>query len=1193
MRNLFATFFTFLIVIGSISNAQEKNLQILLQQNPQLFNQNPGLLKQFTEKSAGETSTNPIAGVPSSKSPSVANADDLFSDPNIIFQTKENKSDVPSILKRYFSILTGKLLPVYGAAEFNQKQDNELLFFNTMSTDYRLGAGDVIRVTLRGIDEKDLNLKVAKNGMLFIRGLPPINVNGRTLLQAEEQLRSLVTLDDASASVFLSLETARLISVQVSGNVNSPKTIAVPAYTPLSRVLSYIGGVSDTGSLRKIALQHQGGRVEYVDFYNFLRGTLLGSDPVITDNARIFVTNKGPTIAASGYVSRPGIYELPADKTQISILKLLEMTGTTLIPPGAILEILSFDEAGMSKAFSTGLNQNIKQGEALRIRFVETRNLANISVKGAVLESFDFASTTAIPVKDILKNGSVLTQDALLSFAMIDQKDGQSTAINLNDALRNRSIQVSPGSTLHIFTQDEFNKLVIADPNETTDPLVSKISETDVSEIYLNGRRIAFVPPSTGKSFNEVIRPFYGFTPQTVLDFALVQINKEGNTISSAVSVRNLLQQDGPFNFKAGTKVFLFERAFYSTLLTRTDNLKSSVGVEFNVVSEALIDSQVVSISLDGEPFALLPSENPQTLKNILQILRGLPVSISNDLAILSFAAADQIPEAVTLNEAKRRMIVGDTKIDFFTDNGLRKIIDEIERGRNDTLALNLKARANKVFIDGQMIAAFGQFDDLSTTSFSDILRSDSTIYPIFSTVSEYRSVSGTWERKTFTLKQLLNEQLDTAAGARFDLLTKPFVASVLEGTTESNLLSAFADDRVVIEGPENALKVGEGVENSEVDLSTAPVKIEDLTKNESSVFDRRLLNERFDSVRPKVQKTEKRLPPSLTLVSLQNSSRYVGGGVERPGSYPAADQVTLAELVQIAGGFTPGADIKNIIVQDYKIQGGKLNAAEPRLINGKKNNLDEIVLFGQFSVNVQTFINDAFSGSISLQGEVNRPGEYIFARSETLHDVLVRASGVSDAAYPLGAVFERRSAKQEEKASNVILAEKIEQSVLQLSSTDVQGGGEQISAILGFANQLKKQEPVGRLSVNILLRDKSVPIYLEDGDRLVIPKRPSHVSVIGSVSQSVRANYGPRKDFQDYIANAGGYSAIADKSRVYMLLPNGEASPLNNKTIIPPGAVLIVPPKTDKLSILGLTDLVSRVLGNIATSILAINNVQ
>ena len=1204
MLKLIAKFATCLVLLASASHAQNESLKLFVQQNPELLKENPDILERLPRSTVNERSSNKSGGIPNSFSPLVPNTNDLSEDLIITLKNNALKDKGMPILKMYYSILTGELLPVYGANEFDQKQNNELLFFNTPNKNYRLGSGDVVKVILRGLKEQDVSLKVSKDGMIVITGLPPTYVNGKTIEQAESELLSVLKLDDASASAFLYLDSARLVAVQVSGNVKSPKTIAVPAYTPLSRVFAFVGGISETGSLRNILLQHQDGSVESVDFYNFLTGPFQSKDPIIRGSSRIFVGNKGATIAASGYVARPGIYELPANISTISIMELLEISGTSLIPPGAIVEILSFNKSGIAQAFAASLDENINQGESLRIRFVKTRDLDNISIKGAVLESYDFASSAPVSIRDILKNGSVLKQEALLSFAMIEENDGKSKAINITDALKNNTIKVPPGSTLHVFTQDEFNSLVKADPNKTKDPLVAKISETEIGEIYLNGRKIAFVPPSADKSFYEVMRPFYSFTPQTVLDFALVQTTKGVDTGSFAVSVRQLLQKEDPFDFENGTKVFLFEREFYSKFLQRAGtsdgNLENSLAAEFSVVGAALNDAKVASIILDGQTYALLPSEKPQTLKNILETLGGLPMSISNDLAILSFSDAERKPEAVILTAAEDKVLVGDITVDIFTENGLRTIVDEIERGRNDMLATNIQAHANKIFIDGKMIAAFGQSKKLSETSFSNILRSDFTIYPIFSTVSEYNSVSGTWDRKTFTIKQLLNESLDAGVGARFDLLTKPFVTSVLEGTTESELLMGFAnasnliDERDLIQDGNDTGDLANGIEG-EQSVALMEKNIDKMRKGEeeSQIADRALVKDKSRTTGPKFLKTQKRLPPSLTLEALQNSSRFVGGGVERPGSYPAADNVTLIELIQIAGGFTPGADINNIVVQEYQVQEGKLGAVEPRIVDGEIIDLGNVILSGQFSVNIQTFINDAFSGSITLSGEVNRPGEYIFARSETLHDILDRASGFSDAAYPLGAVFERESAKEEEQASNVILAEKIEQSVLQLSTSAMQGAGEQINAVLGFAKQLKEQEPIGRLSVNVLLRDQSVPIYLEDGDRLAIPKRPSHVSIIGSVSQSVRAYYSPNKRYQDYIANAGGFSRIADKGRVYMLLPNGEASPLRNDTIIPPGSVLIIPPKTDKLSILGLTDLVSRVLGNIATSLLAINNVK
>ena len=82
-------------------------------------------------------------------------------------------------------------------------------------------------------------------------------------------------------------------------------------------------------------------------------------------------------------------------------------------------------------------------------------------------------------------------------------------------------------------------------------------------------------------------------------------------------------------------------------------------------------------------------------------------------------------------------------------------------------------------------------------------------------------------------------------------------------------------------------------------------------------------------------------------------------------------------------------------------------------------------------------------------------------------------------------------------------------------------------------------------------------------------------------------------KTYKDYIFSAGGLTKMADIRKAYLLLPNGESRLVDNNTVIPVGSVVVVPPKIDKLSILGLTDIISRVMGNIATSILAINNVN
>ena len=115
----------------------------------------------------------------------------------------------------------------------------------------------------------------------------------------------------------------------------------------------------------------------------------------------------------------------------------------------------------------------------------------------------------------------------------------------------------------------------------------------------------------------------------------------------------------------------------------------------------------------------------------------------------------------------------------------------------------------------------------------------------------------------------------------------------------------------------------------------------------------------------------------------------------------------------------------------------------------------------------------------------------------------------------------------------------------------------------------------------------------IEDGDKLTIPKRPSHVSIVGSVQRSTIATYVQGQNFNDYLQVAGGLTSIADSRKAYLLLPNGESRQLNKSTIIPVGSVIIVPPKLDRLSILGGTDIISKVLSNISNSILSIQNVD
>jgi protein involved in polysaccharide export with SLBB domain len=313
---------------------------------------------------------------------------------------------------------------------------------------------------------------------------------------------------------------------------------------------------------------------------------------------------------------------------------------------------------------------------------------------------------------------------------------------------------------------------------------------------------------------------------------------------------------------------------------------------------------------------------------------------------------------------------------------------------------------------------------------------------------------------------------------------------------------------------------------------------------------------------------------------------------LEKPGFYPIIGGVTLEDLISISGGLLPGADLENVTIREYGNNNGETSITGTQYIDISSIHPRRVVLDGHFTVYIPYLINNADVGSIEIDGEVSHPGTYTFSRNETLEEVLYRAGGFTETAYPLGVSFHRESLKSEQRLSNANLAREVEQSILFLSQSQLSGAGDQIKAVVAYANQLKNMPATGKQILNI--EGTSRTMLLEDGDKLYIPRRPSHVTISGSVQNPVTTAYQTNKTLENYIAEAGGFKRIADKKNVFIMLPGGRNTTLSSLqkegSFIPAGSVIVVPPKTDKLSALGLTDIWSRVLGNIATSILAIN---
>lgn len=1111
-------------------------------------------------------------GVPTSQDTSTANAADIASRADLLIQSTGSIPKAESVVQKYFRIMTGQSLDVYGAKEFSQQQDIQLLFFNTVGKNYRLAPGDVIRVTLRGLSNSNQNYKIGRDGNLILDDLPPVPVSGLTIEEVETNLLNTLQYDDASASVFISLETARLITVQVSGAVKEPRTIAVPAYTPLSRVLAYVGGVKPNGSLRNIVLRDRDGSVAEVDFYAFLQSPTGSNDPLVTDASRVFVPNQGATVAAFGFVAQPAIFELPTGSTELSVRELLSLSGTRILPPGLVLEAKYFDESGVSKTRLVDIEDTISAGEVLNLRFVETRLQEAITVVGAVLDEYSMASSEPMSVQQVLKSGATLKRDARVDFAMVISGDGSARAIDLRKALQNDLETIPVGATLVVFDQQSYRSLVTADPNSTNDPLVATISQAEVAELYLNGERLAFVPPNQVEGFASTINSYYRLTPETNLDLAIIE---ESGGIVRSVSLRDLLNGSELFFLKAGTKIHLFETSFLSNFVNRLDAVPTEVGqqqaqsVQIQQrapLARLLTRASVLRVKLNRELLAVLPASNTQTIATIFDVL-GIENTTSElaDLVEVDLRTIDGRPKSISrsLNINFQSPLPSAQSINFWSREAFVKKLQVVD----EYTSMRLMSFAAPVYIDHKLATVLSLSAFVQQSGPVLELLNDREIYPLFSIIRTLDSANSRWRTMPVatyniisTLESSISDQVEV------HLFSRDFVREALGLSDETQ------NARVLIatQGTSNA---GEYTDSSLSSADVPAIASSALEKQNQSII------------------VTSSARDDLTL--LQSYSRFIGGAVGTPGYYPIADNIALAELVDVAGGFQENTNLSNVTVQYLSVDAGSLIQGEKRTIDMRTVSGEQYILEGRYFVDVLALVNEAATGLVTLSGEVMRPGQYVISRDDTLHDVIQQAGGLSPVAYPLGAIFVRESLKEAEREYNDLLASQLEEAALSAVSSDNTNDKEQVSAILDYARRLRAQDPVGRLSVNTTFADPEVPVYLESGDSLTVPKRPAHVAVIGAVNRDTIVSYAADKSLSAYLAFAGGATRLADLKRAYLLLPNGESRPLSRSTLIPPGSAIVVPPKTDSLTVFGLTDLVSRVMGNIATSVLAINNVR
>ncbi len=330
-----------------------------------------------------------------------------------------------------------------------------------------------------------------------------------------------------------------------------------------------------------------------------------------------------------------------------------------------------------------------------------------------------------------------------------------------------------------------------------------------------------------------------------------------------------------------------------------------------------------------------------------------------------------------------------------------------------------------------------------------------------------------------------------------------------------------------------------------------------------------------------------------VVFVEAKKTVVSIDGAIKRPALYEMNDNENLDSAIRYANGIKQTADMENISLE--------------RMLDGSLKSIP-IKNISQFE-NIEPvegdliYVREYSYRTATISGAVYKPGKYIMAAGENIDDLVNKAGGFTDNAYPFGAVYENNDAKIINKKAQELLYDEFLDNIIALSQLNI-GQTFDLTPIIKLTEDIKNTTPSGRIVIDLLNEDSASSLNIRAGDTLVIPEKTNSVFVYGEVSSEGAVSFEANQGVDYFVEKSGGYKRFADNESIYILHPNGETQRYSkqrnlfanqpNDLKMYPGSVIFVPRKIDNSATRRLaTQAYVSILGNLGVALASLSAID
>ena len=329
---------------------------------------------------------------------------------------------------------------------------------------YILGPGDVLNITLSGLNETDIDAKISRDGSIKVEYVGVISLTGLTIEQAKERIfarmaKSYPALTMGKTKLNLSLSNGRSIRVTVIGEVERPGGYQVSALATVFNVVYITGGPTLNGTLRNIQVIRNNKMIATIDLYPFLQKGLLPADIRLEDQDVLVFTPTLKRVEFAGMVKRPMVYELlPSENLAQALAYAGGFNDSAFTDRLKIVQLNGREKLYKDVETSSFMNYIPMQSDSIFAEKKQPLFENKVTITGAVYRPGEYGYTPQLSLNNLLKKADGLRTDAFLSRAIIKRvgvnREKTIVSVDLN-TLSTTDFALSSEDSIHVFAKDD------------------------------------------------------------------------------------------------------------------------------------------------------------------------------------------------------------------------------------------------------------------------------------------------------------------------------------------------------------------------------------------------------------------------------------------------------------------------------------------------------------------------------------------------------------------------------------------------------------------------------------------------------------------------------------------------------------------------------------------------------------------